>query len=364
MKIVFFSTYYDKYLDSFYTKHPEFLALSYADQIENLKNDYFGVFGSYVNHANRLGHEAVLIVPNCESMQKTWAKEHKFDYSENGWEREIALEQIKAYGPDVFFMSSLFHYYGDFLKKARPYCRKLFGWIACPVPEGIQLNQMDLILTSVPELVNSFRSQGVNSELLPAAFDPDVLKRIDRSVKQDIDFSFIAGFSNAHTKRKLLTEGLIRETGLTLFGYGLSGDNSLKGKLKSLIAPDPVLKRYKGEVWGLKMFETLFRSKITFNAHIDMALGNRVNMRMYEATGMGTLLLTDKSEENGKQYFSEDKEIVSYTCLEDAIEKVHYYLSHEEERKAIAKSGQERTLKSYSFNENMPVMLSYFSKYM
>ncbi len=364
MKIVFFSTYYDKYLESFYKSHPDFSSLSYQSQIETLKNDYFGVFGSYVNHANAAGHQAILIVPNCRPMQQKWAQENKVAFRENGWQIEIAIAQIKAFRPDVFFMSSVFQFYGYFLEKIRPYCGKLFGWIACPIPDEINLKQLSLILSSVPELVADFRKQGLNSELLPAAFDSDILKHLTVRHSQDIDFSFVAGFSKAHTKRRILTEGLIRKTPLSLYGYGLVRDRSITGRLKSIANPDPMFKRYKGEVWGLRMFETLMRSKITFNAHIDMALGNRVNMRMYEATGAGTLLLTDKSENEGIEYFVDGREIISYSSLDDAIEKVNYYLSHEKERQEIANAGQARTLADYSFTRNMVSMISYFEKHL
>ena len=40
------------------------------------------------------------------------------------------------------------------------------------------------------------------------------------------------------------------------------------------------------------MYKILGRSKISFNRHINTAENNANNMRLYEATGMGSLLLT------------------------------------------------------------------------
>lgn len=364
MKIVYFTTYYDKYLDSFYQNNLDFKSLTYIQQIERLKSDGFGVFGPYVDYANKNGNEAHLIIPNCEPIQKKWALENNFTYNETNWIYEIALAQIKYHKPDIFFMSSVFQFYGAFLKAIKPYCKMTSGWIACPIPNGIELKNMDLILTSVPEYVDKFRASGIHSELLPAAFDAGILERFSDKIKKDIDFSFIGGFSDAHQNRKFLIDGLIKKTPLTLYGYGVHKDYSLTGRLKSFFKADPIQKRYRGEAWGMNMYELLGRSKITFNVHIDMALGNRVNMRMYEATGMGTMLLTDKSKKSTLNYFKDERDVVEYDSLEDAIEKYQYYITHDKEREEIAKNGQKRTLQEYNFDNNITMMIDYFKKYL
>lgn len=325
--------------------------------------DYFGVWGSYAKYAMRFGMDAHLILVNCAPMQKQWAKENRFQYSENNWSKEIAIEQIKKISPDVFYIGSMFEFYGNFLETIKPYCKKIFGWIACPVPQDVKLNQLDLILTSVPEMVNDFKKIGINSELLPAAFDADVLNSLSQNIEQDIDFSFIGGIGSAHTKRIELLSNLAKHTPIQLFGYGYYNGPSWKLKLKKIFSPNTLEARYISEVWGLEMYRTLQRSKITFNAHIDMALGNRVNMRMYEATGTGTLLLTDKSDKSEVEYFVDGREVVYYSSTDDAIEKVQYYLAHEKERKEIAIAGQKKTIEKYNFEINMKQMLYYFEKY-
>jgi spore maturation protein CgeB len=363
MKIVFFATYYPSYIKSFLGRTADFNTLSYEQQMQRIRGDYFGVFGSYVNYANRDGNESHLIIANCEPMQKQWAKENAVKYDEKNWMHEIPIEQIKKIKPDIFFIGSMFEYYGSFLDEIKPYCKKIFGWIACPIPPGIKLNQLSLILTSLPTYVADFRTQGINSELLPAAFDADILKSLPKNVKQDIDFSFIGGIGNAHGKRVQLLQEMAKHTSVKLFGYGFRDRYSWKARLRNIIYPNTIESRYQGEAWGLEMYRTLQRSKITFNAHIDVVLGNRVNMRMYEATGVGTLLLTDKSEKSEVEYFADGAEIITYASAGEAIEKARYYLKNEEERLRIAKAGQQRTLSQYNFETNMKMMLSYFKRY-
>ncbi len=73
-------------------------------------------------------------------------------------------------------------------------------------------------------------------------------------------------------------------------------------------------------------------------------------MRLYEATGVGTCLLTDWKE-NLSELFDPGREVVTYKNTDEAIEKVRYLLDHESERTAIAAAGQRRTLRDHTANQ-------------
>jgi hypothetical protein len=361
MRIVFFTSYYDKYLEDFYKKRPSLVTKSYQEQMNTLTSDYFGVFGSYTKYANMLNAEARLIVSNCRPLQQMWAKENNIPFNEKNWKFTIPLEQIKKYRPDIFFMSSMFEYYGAFLDEVRKYVPRIFGWIACPIPSGVSLNQMDLILSSVPQFVDDFRKQGINSEHSPQAFDPDILKEISISGEKDIDFSFIGSFSGSHLRRIELVQELMEKTPLKIFGTGIKAIPDNRSLIKKLFSKSLIQQRYQGEPWGLEMYRALRRSKITFNAHIDISGNYAGNMRMYEATGVGALLLTD-GKSGSPKLFSEE-EVVYYNSVDDAIEKVNYYLSNPEKREAISQKGQQATLAKFNFELNIKRMLEYFNKY-
>jgi spore maturation protein CgeB len=91
------------------------------------------------------------------------------------------------------------------------------------------------------------------------------------------------------------------------------------------------------------MFRLLRSSKVTFNIHIDVAKGYAGNIRMFEATGCGSLLLTEDAP-NIRELFEPGREIVTYGSDAEAAEKIDHYVSKDREREAIAKAGQERTL--------------------
>jgi spore maturation protein CgeB len=104
----------------------------------------------------------------------------------------------------------------------------------------------------------------------------------------------------------------------------------------------------KGTVYGLEMYQVLADSKITLNFHIDISGNKGGNIRLFEATGAGTCLLTDWKENLG-EFFEPDKEVVVFRTMDECLEKINYLLSHEDERQAIALSGQKRTLTEYSY---------------
>jgi spore maturation protein CgeB len=72
-------------------------------------------------------------------------------------------------------------------------------------------------------------------------------------------------------------------------------------------------------------------------------------MRLFEATGMGAMLLTDEDSDIGL-VFEPGVEVVTYSSYEDCVEKIRYFLEHESERERIALKGQERTFNDHSLN--------------
>jgi hypothetical protein len=362
MKVIFFCSYYDAYLSAFYKKNNGLEKHSYQQQMTELKNDYFGHWASYTDYFVKLGADAELIIPNCKPLQIAWAKENNSAYNERDWNFSIPLAQVKKAKPDIFYISSMFEYYNGFLEEVKKYVRHIFGWINCAIPRGLKLNNIELLLTAVPHFVENFRNNGIKSEMLKSAFDPAILGALGPCPRQDIDFSFIGSLTTAHSNRVKMIKKLMDQTGLQFFGTGIHLIPDERNFLQRLFSKNTYEQREMGEVWGLDMYRTLQRSKITFNAHIDISREFIGNMRMYEATGAGTLLLTDGKNAPLKN-FSED-EVVYYNTIDDAIEKANYYLHHEEERLAIAKRGQQRTLNDYNYEISSRQLLRYFKQYL
>ena len=76
------------------------------------------------------------------------------------------------------------------------------------------------------------------------------------------------------------------------------------------------------------------------------------NMRLYEATGVGSLLVTD-AKQNLAELFEPGREVVAYCDADDLVEQARHYLAHEDERRAIAAAGQARTLRDHTYAVRM-----------
>ena len=84
-------------------------------------------------------------------------------------------------------------------------------------------------------------------------------------------------------------------------------------------------------------------------------------MRLFEATGVGTCLLTDWKQ-NLSEIFAPDLEVTTYKTAEECVDKVKWLLDHPKERKAIAEAGQARTLKEHTFEQRAAQMHEWMRK--
>ena len=77
-----------------------------------------------------------------------------------------------------------------------------------------------------------------------------------------------------------------------------------------------------------------------------------INMRMFEATACGALLITQKVPYLD-ELFEADKEIIIYSTMRELIDKIDYYLEHDKEREKIARAGQRRTLRDHTYKNRV-----------
>jgi hypothetical protein len=87
------------------------------------------------------------------------------------------------------------------------------------------------------------------------------------------------------------------------------------------------------------------QSKIVFNASINGDL----NMRFFEALASGALLVTDRIDNGVSELFQEDVHYVGYSTIDEAIEKIDYYLAHPAERDRIAAAGCAEVLARHTY---------------
>jgi spore maturation protein CgeB len=111
------------------------------------------------------------------------------------------------------------------------------------------------------------------------------------------------------------------------------------------------------------MYQILGETKIIINRHISAAENYANNMRLFESTGMGALLITDEKQ-NLNDLFTVGTEVMAYRDVDDLAEKIRYYLSHETERERIAAAGQRRTLTDHTYQKRMGELLQIIERYL
>lgn len=57
------------------------------------------------------------------------------------------------------------------------------------------------------------------------------------------------------------------------------------------------------------------------------------------------------------QYFEDGKELVVYEDFQDLYRKIDYYLSHERERREIARAGRRKVGERFSYRQGVGAMV-------
>jgi spore maturation protein CgeB len=221
---------------------------------------------------------------------------------------------------------------------------------------------------------------GKKAYLVYHGFDTDILGRINKKADtpgNDLIFSgsLITG-GDFHTQRIKLIERILHENVPIDLYVNLEKNYRIKAKqaiylfssfvkkiqLENMFKKFPIvyygnswvnsysenlLAHKKPPVYGTDMLNLFLDSRIVLNFHIGMAGDYAGNMRMFEVTGVGSCLLTD-NRKNMRDLFDTDSEVVVYESEEDCVSKIKWLLDHEDERKKIALSGQQKTLKHHT----------------
>lgn len=112
---------------------------------------------------------------------------------------------------------------------------------------------------------------------------------------------------------------------------------------------------FRGTVGSFEEAPKVYRqSRINMNISYRQ-IKTRIPLRVLDILGAGGFLLTNYQAEIADN-FTDGHDLVIYESIEDAVKKAEYYLTHEEERKEIARNGR-RAVERFSFEKQIPKML-------
>jgi spore maturation protein CgeB len=369
MRFLIVDTDYSAFLNWLYSREPGLRHRTYDQQMRARAQSFFGCGVSYATNLNTLGHEAHQIFFNNKYLQQAWAREHGLNIKphwqfglrrgvvpwlvrrEQDWLYRVLSAQIEYYKPDVLLNNAM-HLSPSYFRRVKPYVRMLAGSHGSPLPEDRDFGAYDLVFSVVANFVDYFRAQGLKSELLRLAFEPLVLERFNGR-KPSIPVSFVGQLSSAHPSRLQALEFICSRIPVQVWAPSLDG----------VPGDSPVIRCHRGKAWGIEMYDVLQKSMMTLNHHIDVAGEYAGNARLFEATGIGTLLITDWKK-NLHEMFEPGREVIAYRSPDECVELVRYYLEHDREREAVARAGQQRTLREHTFDCRMQELADIIEKYL
>jgi len=379
------TTYYHDFLMNFYKKNTEVFGLSYNNHLQLLMNSCFGWSNYFQINLKKMGYMSYELIVNDEFLQKKWAREHNINYLDKNWLFDILLAQIDYYGPNIIIWED-----PSLLSKSaketidKRFNHKIINVCSfCSLHKNFDLFKNFEIIISCSEFQQSLlKKVGIESPIFRHAFEPTILNKIE-PCSRPLDVTFIGSVRprSIFSTRYNLIEYLLKNSNIEIWTVIPSTRNVI-GEYYSFLCNcinssnsysffthnfqkidvNRWKKQFPGKihpaVYGIDMFSILAKSKITLNCHGDtIATGKcAANMRLFEATGMGALLITDWKK-NLSDIFEPDKEIITYKTPEECTQKIQYYLDHEKEREIIARAGQERTLKEHTYYQRMQELI-------
>jgi spore maturation protein CgeB len=390
-RFVKITTFYRDFLQLYYAANPQIMTLSYDHQYRHLMDQGYGWSDYYARHLRSLGVESHEIVFNAEHLQHAWAREHGY----NGSMKEILEAQLETLQPDVVFFQESFKLNGKWISHLReriPSIKLAIGFCCAPFSsENIeQFKSFDFMIVCSPRFSREFENHGLKVYQIHHAFEPSILPLLQQENHYPVkDFIFsgslVPGSEFHDTRQRVLQQLLDSHIQMDIYAnivslntvellkrrlayccsaglknIGLGGIARSLPLIQKAYALDEMPRNFKDitsiqqiakpPLFGMEMMKALSRAKISFNIHGDVAGEYAANVRLYEVTGVGSCLLTDWKK-NIHELFEPDTEIVTYQSADECIEKVHWLLDHRDSCAAIAKKGQERTLRDHTYSK-------------
>src|SRR3989475_12692029 len=144
-------------------------------------------------------------------------------------------------------------------------------------------------------------------------------------LEEGYDLAFV-GSTRTADRRRYLDEFRINNTPVNVFGEGHGG--------------------YVPFERMLDIFRTS-RINLNFSKAGSYPWVRQIKGRVFQVCLAGGFLLTEYAP-GIEKYFELDKEVVCFDSAKEVVDKVRYYLNHEEERRVIARAGWERATREYT----------------
>ncbi len=326
---------------------------SYEEAYRLYFNNFIAISDALTFELNKLEDvQAIEIVYNHPHLQQKWMQ--TFSSKSSIQPLEILKEQISYYQPDVILVNTNLFEESDIRSMAASNCF-IMAWDGFVKPLLQKNKKYDLILTCLESIQHKFQQIGTSAELLHFAFDKRVLDFVDTTKTEICTFS--GSISPVHQSRMDFLYQLSKaplsfnlylgnyDTGFNPFSRTIMREILQNKNVKNLLKVYHLQSQNHSGGWGLDMYQILARSIATLNFHGD-EVEKACNIRLFEATGLGTCLVTD-NKPGLEEFYTKDKEVVTFDHVDDLIDKLIYLEKNPQIAKSIGQAGKERVFKDH-----------------
>jgi spore maturation protein CgeB len=180
------------------------------------------------------------------------------------------------------------------------------------------------------------------------AYDPHLHRPVPVSHDDAEAFGANVGFIGTYERERADSMLFLAENGVPVRVWGNGWSKLVGYHLNLLIENRPLL----GDDYVKGICAT--RINLGFLRKLNR---DKQTYRTFEIPACGAFMLAERTDEH-LRLFEEGKEAAYFGSNEELLEKVRYYLNHEDERYTIASAGRQRCLDSgYSHHERLKYML-------
>jgi len=306
-------------------------------QKETIHNDFFCDLKHYREEFSKNG---LLIDYFNVKQSQSCNNFHERVYTVSNIGINKLVEKICQVKPQIIYLNDISLGTTEFLSVIRPYVEIIAGQVDAPLSTQIDFSKIDIIFSSIYEIVGMLRKTGVTSYFQPPSFSPYIQRNLEKVEKKDASVIFIGNIKKLYTNYKDIFEKLAHlSISVSFWGYGA----------QHLPDYSSIKKRYFGKAWGIDFYKALHRSRIAVLYYVGLNEDYYYNMHLVEAASCETCIITNFKEQINR-IFQNGIEIVTYSFIEECVELIKYYLANPKQAENIANAAYRRTLKEYTFS--------------
>lgn len=347
IRILQIESIYPQFSEAIYRDWVGLDRLSFSTQIKTILSSGWSGGQNVVPHLNPSKWDRFYIIPRLVPAQAAWGRERNLRPSEMNL-REILRQQLHVIKPQVIYLSDITSFDFSILNELIP--RPLIvGWLASRFPTGIPWTEIDLLLSGISAIRNEALQLGVKqtadfNSAAPAFFG--VNSQATQSNFQHPSVGFAGSFFGGYHDDRAKMFASLASTHSNLPFHIYTGQR--------FTVSDSCQINFHKPVFASEVLETYSMHAFVIDARADFGLGeprfNRdtSNMRIFEATRAGTLLLTEYAP-NLERLFDLGKDIICYHSEEELNDLLEFFAkpSSSNTCETIADSGFNRTLSSH-----------------